>query len=251
MDIGFIIKKFITFFVEPSGIVLILVLLGLYFLYRDRYKFAKIFLSLGFGLFFLFAYPPLSNFLMQHLENRYPKYDYKHDIKYIHVLGAGHTTDKKQQLSSQIGGIRRVIEGIVIHNRIKDSKLVFTGFKGTTNISNAQMNANLAIALGVKSKDIIKGDKPKDTKEEAMFVKSIVGEESFVLVSSASHLPRAMKIFKSLGLHPIPAPTSLRSGEFKGFLRLPTLRSFYNSSLAIHEYYGMLWSYIKVQLNGI
>ena len=251
MDIGFMVKKFITFFVEPSGMVLTLLILGLYFLYRDRYKFAKIFLSLGLGFLLLFAYPPFANFLIQNLEDRYSKYDYQQDIKYIHVLGSGHNTDETQPLSSQVGSIRRVLEGVIIHKQIKGSKLILTGFKGKTNISNAQMNEKLALSLGVKKEDIILGIEPKDTQEEAIFTKSIVGKEPFVLVTSASHIPRSMKLFESLGLHPIPAPTNFYKDEFRGFLRVPDLDSFSKSTRAIHEYYGMLWNYIKEQIHGI
>jgi len=251
MDIGFIIKKFITFFVEPWGMVLTMLVLGLYFLYKNRYKLAKIFISLGLGLLLLLAYPPFSNFLIQSLEDKYSKYDYQQDIKYIHVLGSGHNTDNTQPLSSQVGAIKRIIEGVIIYKQIKDSKLILTGFKGETDISNAQMNEKLALALGVKKEDIIIGTEPKDTHEEAIFTKSILGKEAFVLVTSATHLPRSMKLFKSLGLNPIPAPTEFKKGEFRGFLRIPTLGSFYKSSSAIHEYYGMLWNYIKESLHGI
>ena len=244
MDIGFIIKKFVTFFIEPSGMVLSLFILGLYFLYKDRYKIAKIFLSLGFGLFFLFAYPPFANFLVQNLENKYSKYTYKQNIKYIHVLGSGHNTDKMQPLSSQVGAIRRILEGVIIYKYIKGSKLILTGYKGDTNISNAQMNEKLAISLGVKKEDIIIGSEPKDTQEEAIFTKSIVDKKPFVLVTSASHMPRSIKLFESLGLKPIPAPTDFKKREFIGFLRMPNLDAFDNSTKAIHEYYGMLWSYI-------
>ena len=251
MDIGFIIKKFITFFVEPSGVVLTLLVLGLYFLYRDRYKFAKIFLSLGFGLFFLFAYPPFANFLIQNLEDRYSKYDYQQDIRYIHVLGSGHNTDETQPLSSQVGAIRRILEGVIIHKQIKGSKLILTGYKGKTDISNAQMNEKVALSLGVKKEDIILGTEPKDTQEEAIFTKSIVDKEPFVLVTSATHIPRSMILFESLGLNPIAAPTKFYKDEFRGFLRVPDIESFENSTTAFHEYYGMLWNYIKEKLHGI
>ncbi|MCK4737516.1 MAG: hypothetical protein KAT10_03075, partial [Sulfurimonas sp.] len=85
MELGFILKKFITFFVEPLGIILALFVFGIYFLYRNKNSLAKLFLTLSLGFLLLFSYGPFSNFLVKNLENQYPKYDYKQDIKYIHV----------------------------------------------------------------------------------------------------------------------------------------------------------------------
>jgi uncharacterized SAM-binding protein YcdF (DUF218 family) len=246
MDIGFFIKKLVTFFIEPYGIVLSLLILGIYFLFTDRENKAKLSLLLSAILLSLFAYPPISNMLIKGLEDGHSRYAYKEKIRYIHVLGSGHKVDREQPLSSQIGSasIKRVIEGIVIHKKIKNSKLIFTGYEGITDIPNATVNANLAILLGVKKSDIIEGIKPKDTKEEAIFVERIVGDEPFVLVTSATHMSRALAIFHSIGLYPIPAPTNFHKKKSITFLSLPNENSLLLSKIAIHEYIGALWSKI-------
>lgn len=247
MEFGFFLKKFITFFIEPLGLVLLLFAIGIYFLFVSKKSFAKLFLSISFLFLLLFSYEPFSNTLVETLENQHQKYDYKHNIKYIHVLGSGHNTDNSQPLSSNIGsvGAKRVLEGVIIHKNSTGSKLIFTGYEGDTNISNAQMNANLAIALGVKKEDIIIGTEPKDTLEEALFTKSILGGKAFVLVTSATHMPRSMKLFKSLGLNPIAAPTAFYKKEFSGYLREPEIDSLEYSKMAIHEYIGIFWSMLK------
>jgi uncharacterized SAM-binding protein YcdF (DUF218 family) len=247
MEVGFFLKKFVSFFVEPYGIVLTLFIIGLYYLFEKKENKAKSFLLLACGMLFLFAYAPFSNFLVKSLEEKYPKYAYNKNLKYIHVLGSGHNTDETQPLSSQISssGMKRVIEGIIIHNKIEGSKLIFTGYEGDTNISNAQMNVSLARALGVKIEDIIMNSKPKDTKEEALFTKTLLGDEPFILVTSATHMPRAMKIFTSLGLNPISAPSDFIKEKFKGFLVAPDVGSLYNSQRAVHEYIGIVWTTLK------
>jgi len=247
MELGFFLKKFISFFVEPFGMVLFLFVLGICFLFLKRVRLAKSFLLLAIGMMFLFSYPPFSNLLVKNLEEKYPQYDYKQSVKYIHVLGSGHTTDPDQPLSSQIGGssLKRVIEGIIIHKQIENSKLIFTGYEGNTNISNAKMNASLALALGVEAENIIVNEAPKDTKEEALFTKTFVGDAPFVLVTSATHMPRSMELFASLGLRPIAAPSDFVKEEFKGFFVAPSVYNFRNSQMAVHEYIGMAWSKLK------
>jgi hypothetical protein len=60
---------------------------------------------------------------------------------------------------------------------------------------------------------IITLDSPKDTEEEAAAVKQAIGDAPFLLVTSASHLPRAMIFFESR-----PAPAA-RAGQPDGHRR--------------------------------
>lgn len=247
MDFSFLLKKFVSFFVEPFGLVLSILVIGLYFLFVKRYVYAKYVLSFGIALMLLFSYPLFSNYLVSSLEDRYEKYDYSADIKYIHVLGSGHNTDEKQPISSQISqaGIKRVVEGVIIHKRVEGSKLIFTGYAGKTSIATAKMAKNVALALGVNESDIIVSVKPKDTKEEALFAKSIVKDEKFVLVTSATHMPRSMQLFKSLSLNAIAAPTNFYRDNDEDYLRAPGVSTFYISQIAVHEYLGILWNKIR------
>lgn len=249
MSLGFLAKKFITFFVEPFGLVVTLLTVGLLLLHVKRIRAAKIMLFLGLFLLLLFSYPPFTNFLVLNLENQYSKFDYKQNVKYIHVLGNGHNTDQSQPISSQIsdGGTKRVLEGVIIHKQMPKSKIIFTGYEGKTDTSNAVMNAKLANALGVKYDNMIINAEPTDTKEEALFTKTLVGNEPFILVTSATHMPRAMMIFTSLGMHPIPAPTNYYKSEFRGYLQVPKPVYFYISSIAIHEYLGILWNKLTLE----
>lgn len=247
MEIGFLLKKFVSFFVEPYGMVLTLFFLGLFLLFINRYRLAKNFLALAFGVLLLFSYPPFSNYLVKNLEEQYTKYENNQTLKYIHVLGSGHNTDKMQPLSSKLdsASLKRVLEGVMLYKKMNGAKLIFTGYEGNTDVTNAQMNASFAIAMGVNENDIIINGKPKDTKEEAEFTKTLVGSEPFVLVTSASHMPRAMHLFESLGMKPIAAPTDFRKKEFKSYYVAPDIGALLNSQVAMHEYLGLLWSKLR------
>ena len=250
MEVAFFLKKFVSFFLEPLGLVALAFGFGLVFLFFKRYNGAKIAVALGVSLLLLFAYPPFATWLIAPLESHYAKLtpnESHQNISYIHVLGNGHTTDKEQSISSQLSpaGVKRVLEGVLLHRALPHTKLIFTGYKGDTNTSNAQMNATLAMALGVKQENIITNAAPKDTQEEAAFAKELIGEQRFVLVTSASHMPRAMRLFQALGMQPMPAPTDFHKEEFLGYFRAPRAYYFHVSSVAAHEYLGLLWSKIR------
>jgi uncharacterized SAM-binding protein YcdF (DUF218 family) len=247
MEFGFLLKKTVAYFIEPFGMVLTLFVIGLFFLFTKKYKPSQLFLSLTFTVMILYSYPPFANYLVENLENKYPKYDYTKSINYIHVLGSGHNVDPEQPLSSQIGGagVKRDLEGIIIHRQSDNSKIIFTGYGVSTSTATAVMNAKLAKALGVKEENLIINGLPKNTREEAMFTKSLIGDEPFILVTSATHMPRAMMLFESLGLNPIPAPTNFYKTESNSFFVAPEVESFNKSRIAMHEYIGILWSKIR------
>ncbi len=248
MDILFLAKKVITFFVEPFGLILILGLIGFYFLIRKSFKKSAVLLSLSFSLLLIFSHPAIGNFLIQQLESKYEKYAYKNNnIAYIHVLGYGHYDNEKWPLSSQIGNtsLKRTIEGINIYKTLDNPniKLIFTGYAGTGNdISNAEINASIARVAGIKNENMIINAKPKDTQEEAAFAKSIVKNKPFILVTSALHMPRAVKLFKDQELNPIAAPTDFKGGGEIKLLSVPSIGSIKKLSAAVHEYLGIIWA---------
>ncbi|MDB2562327.1 YdcF family protein [Sulfurimonas sp.] len=250
MEMGFLIKKWVSFFVHPYGMILSLFAFWLLFKYFKKERLSLISLSLALSFLFLFSYPVTSNLLIKNLEDKYTTYKYTKEVQYIHVLGSGHNKEIFHPISSRLGGtgIMRVIEGVIIYKKSKNSKLIFTGYKGSSNISNAKMHAKLALELGVKEEDIIIGSEPKDTQEEALFSKKVVGDNSLILVTSASHMSRAVMLFQSTGLNPIPAPTNFHSKTNVDFLQLPNSTAFTKSQVAMHEYIGILWSKLKASI---
>jgi len=247
MNIGLFIKQFISFFIQPFGLIFVFFMIGLYFLYKNKYFKAKIFISFSFFILLLFSYHPFSNFLVKNLEDHYAKYSYAKSVGYIHVLGSGHNDDESQPISSKIGGsgLKRVLEGVILYKNMPNTKIIFTGAKSGASVSTAMMNAKLAIALGVNKEDIIIDETAEDTADEADFAKQTVGDKAFVLVTSATHMPRAMQTFHLQGLHPMAAPTDFRRSRVKTFFRLPNLGALVSSQVAMHEYFGILFLKIK------
>jgi uncharacterized SAM-binding protein YcdF (DUF218 family) len=248
MDILFFAKKMITFFIEPLGLILTLSLVGLYFLNKSNDKKAKFFLGSSVFLLLFLSYPPIGNGLIQQLENQYPKYSDNRAVKYIHILGGGHHDNDDWPLSAQIGNasLKRTIEGVSIYKKLSnpDIKLIFTGYAGSNNnTSNSEINAAIARLSGIENRSMVVNSKPKDTADEAIFAQSIIGNNAFILVTSASHMPRAVKLFKKLDMNPIPAPTDFHSKN-KPLLSAPTIDSLQKSRIAIHEFLGIAWSYL-------
>lgn len=229
---SFTLKKIISFFIMPISIGLMLCLLALYFVVANKMKKAKLFLSLTFIWFFLISFAPFSNALVKPLENVYPKIsDNMSDVHYILLLGGDFQ--------------HRGYEALRLYKKMNNIKIITSGFEGARQISSAQEAKEKLIQLGVKEEDIMTQSSPKDTFQEAIEVKNIVGNEPVFLVTSAIHMPRAMLIFKNEGVNVIAAPTNFLYEQDVSFYHLIGAKYALNTQQAIHEYMGILYSILK------
>jgi len=111
--------------------------------------------------------------------------------------------------------------------------------------------ADLALLLGVNKENIILEDASKDTKDQAILIKGILGNDKFVLVTSASHMPRSMALFRKQGMDPIPAPTEHLVKERKNIspgMFFPGASNLRKVERAFHEYLGFLWGKMRGQI---
>jgi len=205
-----------------------------------------------------FSYGGVSDLFIRPLEQKYPPItDFQaiKGVKWIVVLGGGSTVDPALPLSTYLSGtsLVRLSEGIRIHNRLPKTKLIMTGRSGFDGITPvAEVMANTAREWGVNPDDIIIEAEATDTKDHPIYVKKIVGSDRFILVTSATHMPRAMGLFRKNGMDPIPAPTDYQIMEREGGLTpgdfFPNAGSLEKAGQAIHEYLGIVWAKLRDQI---
>ncbi|MGB5867869.1 MAG: ElyC/SanA/YdcF family protein [Arcobacteraceae bacterium] len=234
MDFAFTLKKIISAAIMPLSITLLLLLIGLLFLDKRTLKKAQLFLTIGFICLVTISYQPFSNTLLNSLESKYQKLDpIPQNIQYILLLGGDVNN--------------RGWEALRLYHKIENAKIITSGYEGSHNIPEAIRTANLFYDLGIPQEDIIIHTTPKDTKEEAIKIKEVLGVQPFILVTSAYHMPRAMALFQKEGLHPIAAPTDFRVKKTK-YGSVPKGKNLLNTEIALHEYIGLVWSKIKGQI---
>ncbi len=199
----------------PLPMLLSIGVLGLLILWFTQRKFtASLLIVLSFTGIFLASFKPVSSMLLASIEQQYKGYTpTSQPVDYIMVLGNDHILDNNQPITSELSrtAVVRLAEGIRIHRLHPEAKLIFSGYSGSTPISQAQMMARAAEALGVSKDNMLLLETPQDTAEEAIQAAAIIGNKHVILVTSASHMPRALKEFKQHGINPIPAPTEFLS----------------------------------------
>ncbi|BAF72502.1 ElyC/SanA/YdcF family protein [Sulfurovum sp. NBC37-1] len=244
----FLLKKFVAAFLLPFPIFLLFMAFGFYFFSQKRYVGSKRFFLVGILWIILLSYAPFSSLLLLPLERQFSSVDLNGtNAGYIHVLGTAHVAREGIPLSSELdpSGLARVTEGVLLYKQHKGMKLVFSGYGKDEPLSNAKCSAALAQALGVREEDIIVFETPKDTLEEAGAMSEMAQGKHVVLVTSASHMLRASRLFKKAGIKVIEAPTDFKVKKPDDLLQLPGAEGLRRSETAFHEYLGLLWFWLK------
>lgn len=238
-------------FIMPLPLGIFLLILGLIFLYKNKLLKAKVTLTLSLLWLFLISYSPLVNTILYHYESHYPTlHKVPLEIQYIYVLGGGHHSDEMHPITSQVNEASsvRLSEAIRLYHQLNEKPtIIVSGYSGLFDPTpHAIMQKRLALSLGVKKEKIDIEPTPKDTQEEAIAAKKYIGNQPFIVVTSASHMQRALKFFRSEGLHPIPAPTNhLASIKHPNYAEVFSISALRKANIIWHEMLGRLWQRIK------
>lgn len=257
----FLFKKIISPLLFPLTLCMGLLVIGLILLwFTRRQRAGKVVTTLAFMLLMLLSYGPVPTFLLRRLESKYPPVLLSSStqapvpptlssVKWIVVLGGGHTSDSRVTAVTNLSRstLYRLVEGSELHRRLPGSKLVVSGSAIFRSDSEAVAMAKVAEGLGIDRQNIVLEEQSNDTEEQAQFIKQIVGNEPFIMVTSASHMPRAMALFSKQGMNPVPAPTGHRITEATLMPRdyYPQPGHLENSEVAIYEYLGMMWARLR------
>lgn len=140
-------------------------------------------------------------------------------------------------------GLVRIVEGIRLARRLGSARLVVSGGAPPGKVPAALGYADFARRFGVPGASIVSLSGPLDTQAEARAVADLLGSAPFILVTSAYHMPRALRLMERAGGHPIPAPVGQRARGMDGNLfgaLIPGASGLYETEHALYEYLGLL-----------
>lgn len=253
----FLFKKIVAPMFFPLPLSCELLLIGLVLLwFTGKQKAGRVLVTSGVVLLLLCGYRAIPQLLLSPLESKYPplnteKASQNVQLKWIVVLGGGHVSDPRLPASAALSDDSgmRVVEAIRIWRKIPRTKILFSGGKAFDPGTDAGLMSQMAQDLGVPADSISIEDRSRDTNEEAQYIQPIVGKTPFILVTSASHLPRSMGLFLKRGMRPIPAPAGFmikKAAEISPSSFYPSPGNLGNAERAVYELLGVAWE----TLNG-
>lgn len=252
----FLFKKIVAPFFFPIPFCVELLLVGLILLwFTKRQSLGKILVTTAFLFLLMVGYPKVPDWMLGRIEWQYHPFtnSQSRDYKWIVILGGGHSADPRLPETDRLStsSILRVVEGIRLWRMFPNAKIVLSG--GRTfgqQYTEAEVMSAAAISLGVPREAMVLEDRARDTQEESEFMKPIVKADPFLLVTSASHMPRSMGLFLKQGLHPVPAPADYQvkknSDRLTPFSFFPFSGSISKAENATYETLGLVWE----SLNG-
>jgi uncharacterized SAM-binding protein YcdF (DUF218 family) len=261
------VKAIIVPMLSPLAISLGILVLGVFLLWCSRkQRTGKVLVLVSLVLLTTISIEGISGRLLRTLESQYPPINLSPHvsepasgeslsrIKWIVILGSGEAAvDHNMPYHWQISQHARVrlMEAIRLHRAIPDSKLILTGGMGFGKVPEWTTLSRVAEEMGVARCDMVLEVEARNTKDHPLYVRNLVQSDPFILVTSAFHMPRAMKMFEKQGLSPIPAPAGFWSppDHLWSWVNFsPTATGVRLAELAFHEYLGLAWAWLRGQI---
>lgn len=239
---------------NPLTIMCVFGAIAFFIFALNRRRLARTIFLTGVVFTLAIAFTPIPLWLIDNLESQFEPFESGGDLNCkrckIFVLAGGYTISSRLPASSQLipSALSRLVEGIRVHQLLRESVMVFSGGARPGMKSQAEVTAAAALELGVGQTDTLQIRQSSNTLQELKNYRERFGVDSaFVLVTSAYHMPRAMSICKELGMMPIPAPTDFyikdRNGLFSSFL--PSAEKTMMFSVVTHEYGAAIYRTIS------
>jgi uncharacterized SAM-binding protein YcdF (DUF218 family) len=214
-----VVGKVFWLIVNPANVLTGLLVLGALLLFTRWRRTGRFFVLLSALLALFIAYAQPGVWLMEPLEERFAApAPMPEKVAGIIVLGGAIDTRQSNRFGQVAlnGRGERITGFVALARRYPDAKLVYSGGAGLImeeQKSEAEHAKPLLVTLGVPESRLILETKSRDTYENALLTRELVkpaAGETWILVTSANHMPRAMGTFRKLGWTVIPYPVDYR-----------------------------------------
>lgn len=212
--------------------------------------------SSGLAVLILFVtlYTTVGNYLLQGLEERFPKPEDPQDLQCMIVLGGGFENEvntARHGIEMNAGG-DRFIEALRLARKYPQSRILVSGGDGSMSgvyEGDAVMSGRFFPLFGVPKERLVEETTSRTTFENAANTKNLLAANGFsncLLITSGYHMPRSVGIFRKLGIDVVPWPTDYRTDgqERLGLDFTQPSRNAQNLATSIREWFGLVGYYM-------
>ncbi len=240
---------------SPLNLVFCLLAAGAVLMSFSR-RLGRLILVTGLLLFLVPGLIPIGPSLLAGLENRYTRPEPPPQaVSGIIVLGGTFEGDisRSRRIIALNDNAERVLEGLRLARQYPEALLIFSGGEGRLLRKDHPEAADAEAFLaenGFEPPAVFFEDESRNTWENAVFTKKLFEPqpgETWLLVTSAWHMPRAMGVFRQAGWSGVvPWPTDYRTDGYTGLKprRFDVGGNFHKADMALHEYAGFAAYYM-------
>jgi len=244
----FIISKLLNFLMTP--IVWVAILLVWTILTKDARKKQKR-LIITFAVFYFFSNGFILGEFMRPYETPAIEENELHG-KYDAgiVLGGMIAYDPAFKRPQFDRSVDRLMQAITLYRDGKIGKIFISGGSGSIlekDVLESEILKKYLVKLGIPDSSIIIEKYSKNTRENALFSKPILDSLNkngkYLLLTSAFHMPRAIRCFRKVGINATAYSTDRYSGPRKfvfDFVFIPNVQTMEGWDVLLHEWLGLL-----------
>jgi len=249
-SVFFYLSKIGWALLAPANLVAVLLCVWLLAKGFEAFRLARFTLGCAAAIFLLCGFLPTGQNALYYLESQY-KQPSAIPGKIDGILVLGGAVDTQGSIISGrpefTDAVDRVLLAVELARYFPKAKLVFSG--GSGNLVNNKRTDSIDMKIFLKNMgyedfNVIYEDRSRNTYENIINSYSTVTPkkgETWILITSAFHMPRAMAVAEKLGWGLIPYPVDYRSDG--GYVLLPskfdTLDNLRSSQIALREMVGL------------
>lgn len=247
-DVLFLASKIFWMFARPNTFALLLAVVGAGALIARR-RWGRVPLVLGLGWFLAVLLTPLPAWITLPLEDRFPRPAEFERVDGVIVLGGAveQLLTERRGIPALNGAAERMTEAVALARRHPEARILFTGGQGTV-VTGEQTEADVArqlwASLGLEGERVIFESESRNTWENAVFSHRVAQPkpgERWLLVTSASHMVRAMGCFRRAGWEVMAWPVNYSTSPGgAGWFDPPFSFRLGQAEWAVREYVGLM-----------
>jgi uncharacterized SAM-binding protein YcdF (DUF218 family) len=209
--------------------------------------------GVGLGVLYVSALRPVSDFLVRGLEEWYPAVEVaacpKADA--VLVLSGMLADDQRTSSTEWDRSVDRFERGVELVQAGHAPCIVFTAARIPWQLNPESEGARLrkeALKRGIAPEQALVTDREvQNTADEGRAVRAVMqarGWKKVILVTSAFHMARAMRMMKRSGVEAIPFPADYSTGpHYRSDIRdiVPATVNLEGTELALREWMGMAY----------
>jgi uncharacterized SAM-binding protein YcdF (DUF218 family) len=246
----FYLSKIFWLAAQPLNLAILLLLVAVAAGLSGRRRISVRLSGCAFLILALSSWTALGAWMISPLEERFARPQLPDRVDGIIVLGGGF----ESAINIVRGGYElngsgdRFVEAAILARRFPTARIVVSGGNPALAVDeepDATTAPRLLTALGVAPERLVLEGKSRNTYENAIFTKALIAPKTagtWILVTSAFHMPRAKAAFDKAGFPVIPWPVDYRSTgrEGLGLLARNPIDALRTTTYAVHEWIGLL-----------
>lgn len=249
----FVASKVLWWLLAPSSWLILFPLLMLVALWLRKYRSAALGFSLYVFVMLAIAFLPVHTWLLRPLEQRFPilhQADLPDTVAGIIVLGGAMSENMTTyyQQSNFNGAAERMTATTELALHYPEATVLLSGGSGLLvgegEVTEAAVARDFLLARAIPASRLLQEDQSRNTVENVRYSLALAqpqSEETWLLVTSAYHIPRSIGIFRRYGWQVVPYPVDYRTAPPQIIDNNHDLLERFDAiDTAVREYIGLL-----------